>query len=591
MSKTSKKKQLRNKTDGGFGLMNVIRLLTKKLDFRTSIKAKLILVFLLIAAILGSMCFISYSTMKNIILKQNTMMETAILLNAISVASSDISNNVDRFILQDDRDAGKKISDGFAIIYNSINALTDLVASESGIKTFKYLNQHYQRALETWNEIVLRNAEGSSTSDLIELGENEKSSQIYLRNTVSNILNSELSQSQIVKEQLNEQTKTTGTILTYLIVLFTVTSILWSVLFSGNIAGIISKLASNAQKISTGELNVKNISVKTRDELSVLAESFNKMCDSLRALVEKIRVSSRDVSLSAELLKANVEQSSKAIELIANSIQSVAHGAAKQTEHSYQTTSAVNDFYKKNLHMKEQIQSVLESSREATQAAANGNERMNDMLEKIKDIEGRFLSTKDVSELLNSRSREIERIVTTINNIASQTNLLALNAAIEAARAGEHGKGFTVVAEEVRKLAEETALATKEITTILNEIKRFSQEAADKMYEGIVSVNDGLKRAEDAKEAFSQIIRTSENVDRQINEIFAEIEVMADTMQKIDSMIREMKDIAQQTSNDSENVASAAEEQTAGLQEISSSANILSDMAEQLNEVVNQFVM
>lgn len=570
--------------------MKIKTALLQKGGFRSSLRAKLIISYVVISLVLSAMSVGTYLILKSSISRQDIMLETTILANGISVMSKDvIENNLNAFVASPKPDVRQKISDGFALMSVNLEFLKASVKDESGKKSLKFLSTHIKNSMENWELILESIDDGSNMSKLIDLADEQKSFQFLIRNTTTTFINNELTRQQTVKEQLNVQTKNMGTVLLVLILIVIAASTAGAALFSGYIAGIVSKLAQYAHKISEGELNLQSIRVKSKDDLSVLASAFNKMCENLREIVRDIGNSSNDVTRSAELLKSNVEQNTKAIEQIVVSIQSVANGAAEQTEQSQQAFSIVNDLNSGNVKMQDSVHLVLDSSEEATRAATDGNEKMNTLLDQIKIIEAKMVSTQKVSELLESKSGEIGKILAAINNIASQTNLLALNAAIEAARAGEQGKGFAVVAEEVRKLAEGTSDATKEITVMLNKIKQYSREVTDSMFKGVDEVQDGILRAEDVKNAFGLIIETSGNVDEQIKGISHEIGQMAEKMRTMDSVSRIMKDIAVQASSESHEVASAVEEQTASLEEISSSANVLSGMADQLQKIVNQF--
>jgi len=352
---------------------------------------------------------------------------------------------------------------------------------------------------------------------------------------------------------------------------------------------MISKIAHYSQCVADGNLQLEKIKVKSNDDIAVLANSFNRMIENLRSLISKIGESSSDVAHSADTLKNSSEQSTKAIEQIAASIQLVSEGALEQFEQSQKTVTLVDDLYKGNKNVYENANGVLVTSENAISSAKIGNEKVGYLLNQIGVIQEKIVATQTVTETLNTRSKEIQKILDVINNIASQTNLLALNAAIEAARAGEHGKGFAVVADEIRKLAEGSAIATKEIAEMLKEMQSKSQQVADSMSIGVEEVKEGTQMAQDARKAFDEIVFTSEAVDSQIKGITNEIEKMVEGINKVEVMSKNISDIANQSTSGSHEVASAVEEQTASLEEISASSSLLSDMAEELRTMINQF--
>ena len=231
----------------------------------------------------------------------------------------------------------------------------------------------------------------------------------------------------------------------------------------------------------------------------------------------------------------------------------------------------------------------VENSRQATEQAGAGSIAVEKAVEQMAHIEKTVNNSAAVVGKLGERSKEIGQIVDAISGIAGQTNLLALNAAIEAARAGEQGRGFAVVAEEVRKLAEQSQEAAKQIAGLIKEIQGDTEQAVLAMDQGTRDVKVGTQVVDDAGQTFTQIRQLVEDMSEQGQAIFNSIQEIEAGNQMIVSSVKDIDEISKQAVEETQTVSAATEEQSASMQEIASSSQSLAHMAQELQAAVNQF--
>jgi methyl-accepting chemotaxis protein len=307
----------------------------------------------------------------------------------------------------------------------------------------------------------------------------------------------------------------------------------------------------------------RRLRVERDDETGSLAGSFNHFLDNLKEIVVRINHNAVTVAASADQLNTT-----SAV---------IARGTEKAASQSTSVAIACEEMAATSSEIANNCIRTVEISNRATQTALNGAEVVNHAVLSIQRIAVKVQQSAKTVESLGSRSEQIGNIVGTIEDIADQTNLLALNAAIEAARAGEQGRGFAVVADEVRALAERTTKATREIGEMIKSIQQETKSAVSAMEEGVQEVERGTEDASRSGKALEEILRQVEDLTSQINQIATSAEQQTATTHEISKSMHEITGVVSDASHSSQDTAGSASE--------------LARMAEELKQIVAQFRM
>lgn len=404
----------------------------------------------------------------------------------------------------------------------------------------------------------------------------------------------------------------------------------------------MQEMAEVADHIGNNDLTVE---FEPKGEEDLLGNAFKKMTNGLRSAIGQVADSASSLTAASTQLATASNQAGQATSQIATTIQQVAKGTTQQTEAVTKTASSVEEMARaingvaqgaqeqataaaKASTITGQLSSaiqqvagnaeaVVRESDNAATAAKEGSRTVKDTLTGMERIKDKVdISAQKVQEM-GSRSDQIGDIITIIEDIASQTNLLALNAAIEAARAGEAGKGFAVVADEVRKLAERSSSSTKEIGDLIKAIQKTVSEAVTAMADGAKEVEAGVATASKAGEALTSIQQAAQKVNEEaeqaaaaaeemsasanelvsavdsvsavVEENTAATEEMAASSTEVTQAIESIASVSEENSAAVEEVSASAEEMTAQVEEVSASAQELANLATQLQAVVDQF--
>lgn len=341
--------------------------------------------------------------------------------------------------------------------------------------------------------------------------------------------------------------------------------------------------------LAEGDFRDRPSRVTTGNELGVLAAAVRDMRKGINKVMKAVYDSSESLSASAEELNATTEQSAEASNQVANSIVNVAQGTSEQLEAVGGTTEAIEHLNETLQCVSAQADNAATQGREAADVARDGGKTLEQAIRQIQHIEQSTIQSTEVVTSLGERSKEIGQIVGTISGIAEQTNLLALNAAIEAARAGEQGRGFAVVADEVRKLAESSHEAAQQIANLIQATQKDTDDAVKGMQAGSEEVRVGTQNIVSMGEAFRKIIDIVEQVSAEIQGISKAIGGMAENGREIVGHIRTIGATSRTAAEEAETVSAATEEQSASVQEIANASQNLARMASELKQEVQKF--
>jgi methyl-accepting chemotaxis protein len=348
-------------------------------------------------------------------------------------------------------------------------------------------------------------------------------------------------------------------------------------------------LVAQTQEVATGNLTGRKSALGSKDEIGRLSTEFDVMVENLSRLVKHIKMASAHMVASSEELTAGAEQSSQAVSQVADAIADVAAGAAAQVKAIHAADNVVESMAASIQQIAANASGVATMAEQTANAAVAGGNAIATAISQMASVETVVGDSAQVVSELGERSKEIGQIVDTIASIAGQTNLLALNAAIEAARAGEQGRGFAVVAEEVRKLAEQSQEAAKQIAALIGKIQSDTDRAVAAMSTGNREVRLGTEVVNTAGKAFSQIQSLSSQVSVQVQGISGTIQQVAASSQEIVIAVKEIDVRSKDSAAQTETVSAATEEQSASMAEIATSSQTLAKIAEELQLSIQQF--
>lgn len=391
---------------------------------------------------------------------------------------------------------------------------------------------------------------------LVESGQNEQAKQLkeerynplsdQLKKEVTNYVNYKKQESKNAEDRSMQISVATKKIAQVFGVIALLLGIMFSILSSRAITRPINRMLRETGLVAQGDLT-QRVEVVGKDELAQLGSAFNTMVDNLHNMARQVVDKSNNLASHSQQLSAASQEVSAAVEEITSTTTEL---ASVTTEEAASADNAVG------------------VTQEVEQAAQKGNLAVTQAVDKMNSIVQKVDKSSEQVVKLGDRSQEIGRITEVITGIADQTNLLALNAAIEAARAGDQGRGFAVVAEEVRRLAEQSSQAAKEISLIIRQIQQETGQAVKDMQLGVQEVHEGTQVVHSAGQSLKEIL---------------------DQVQQTVTIIKEIAQGAEKNSNSAQNLAAATEQASATVQEIASASQDLARMGNEFQNLVKMF--
>ncbi len=376
--------------------------------------------------------------------------------------------------------------------------------------------------------------------------------------------------------------------LSIIIAVILVIIVAMAIYYSKYITDRINPVNKLSKDIAEGDLT-HNLEIKSEDELGQMGGHLNNMINNLRNIVSNVSSSIENLVATCQELTASSEQTKIAADEIAISIQDMASNEEKQDEVTEEVSNVSDKVFNGMKNISDSVDKVNKSASEAYDRAKNGTKVVEEAISHMNNIDNKVNTSADIVNVLGEKSNEIGSIASLITDVSKQTNLLALNAAIEAARAGEHGRGFAVVAEEVRKLAEQSGNAAKQVSTIILEIQSEITNAVKSMHEGTDAVKQGMIIVKNTGDSFQNILSDVDDVSKQMQRTSDEvIETYHGTQDVVKSM-NKITEITKESAESTQNIAAATEEQSALMKEVANAAEALTEMAVELEATFSIF--
>lgn len=388
-----------------------------------------------------------------------------------------------------------------------------------------------------------------------------------------------------------EEGKTTAIVNIVLAIISITIGVVISYMMARGISRPVIQVSDRVERMAEGYLNDVPLETKRKDELGQQVYAINTMRERIQGTLFGTLNISRQLNESSGELLTSTETVRDSSNQIAATMEQLAAGAEAQANTASNMAEMVGEFFEDVRGANEAGRGVGNAAEEVLQRTGDGNERMANSVEQMNEIYQVVNESVEQIQLLDNQTKEISELVIVISEIAEQTNLLALNAAIEAARAGEQGKGFAVVADEVRKLAEQVAESVNKITFIVNRVQEGSSTAVKFLENGYTSVIEGKEAVVETQAVFEDITNLVTNMTRLTAEMSSNLNHIEEVGEQLTTGVAEIASIAEESAAGVQETTASVEQTTFQMEMINDGAEKLSELATELEKSVNQFAI
>lgn len=557
-----------------------------------SVQKQISIGFLILFAYIMFLMFFTNNRMSSVSNSFNEVIDTNIKnINTISNVKSSLSNEglyLRGFII----DANVSNKQKLTSYQESLTKSVEDLKKNSNTKKMKdysvMMSNLVENSNKVINNIVQLKEQGQDEDAKLQLPNAESANHdlISLISSVDRFQQNQLSQAKTEVDQTAKVAK----VVTFVVAIFGMVS---SLLFINRVRRLIvkplRKVVEGAEQIASGNLTHDDIIVKSKSEIGELASSFNEMKKSLQTIVQHIGDGSRQLSASIEELAASTEEISNAADEVSSNVEETSQGSVESAAIAKDAVVAMQETAIGVQRIAEATQTLFDQAKQATELADNGGKILEVAKGQVQLISESTNQTNDLITRLQQQATEIQNMTNVITDISEQTNLLALNAAIEAARAGEHGKGFAVVADEVKKLAEESKQSAEQIVKLTHTIQTDTEVVAKSVTNSLKNVEEGVYVITNASEAFGHIVNSVEAMTSRLEDVTATSEELSAATEEVTSSVEEISNHSHLAAQATSNISGSVEEQNATLQEINGVVQELSKEAVELQDLTHHF--
>ena len=515
--------------------------------------------------------------------------EKAIMMTEASAIFHHKGSVIGNFII-DSNPKHLKAFDDLTVRFNELKVeITPTLTTEKSKSFFAQIDENDQALTEIFHEVI---APQVKLQHVREYRLGKLQADTYIAETVSKLD----ALTEIMKNEQQDAVKSAkAELITTLIVLgvsIVVSAFLGisSILVIGRIiSSKLGQIVHLSNEIAAGNLNVDSIEYDGKDEIAELSRATNSMKERLQAMIQEISAVSSFVTDRSGELNIAANEVKAASQQGASTMQELSSGAEEQANSASSLAEMMENYLIQVERATKSGGIIKNASDDVLSLTKSGNMLMRESQEQMLVINDIMKTSVSRVNGLDEQTKQISTLVQVIQDIANQTNLLALNAAIEAARAGEHGKGFAVVADEVRKLAEQVSHSVADITTIVKGIQSESNNVVTSLQTGYSQVEKGTEKIETTGETFQKIYEAVNLMSNNIIDISKNLEQVSESSVQMNQSIENIASVSEESAAGIEQTSAAMTQTNHSMEEISENVQSLADLADQLNSMITKF--